>query len=315
MVRVVPLLIAACAVPGADSASHAEARGPGATEWEWSDPDGTSTFDAAVFAADLQTVIDALPAYRPEPLLASYAAARDLGDDNCPAEDSLVTGGVTNTWWYGVCVSRQRVHFNGVMTAWGWEGVDVRDYAVTDLDGLAPEGFDWWGHGFEGRIDIYDEAATADFSGSCEAVTATGQASDGRLLNFDYVRGPAAWTGPEAAGSWLEATTVRAAVALWADSEPSGQGWTLHVNADQSGLGERYRSATLHYDMRLTADRLGCIAVQGFMLVRDSSTALWSEARVDQGESGACSACAEFEGETICSDLSPLIAEANARWW
>jgi hypothetical protein len=303
MSRLTALLLTACVAPAADSAGVGEERGSGGTAWEWTDPDGTPTFDAT------------LPRYRPGPLLASYAAARTLGEGVCPAEDSLTEDGITNTWWYGACTSARRVHFNGVMTAWGWDGIDLAALRVKDLGGLVPEGFAWWGNGFEGRIDIYDEADTADFSCSCQAVTASGQATDGRAVYLDYARGPASWTGPEADGTWLEDTTVRASLGLWADSDPRGEAWTLHVDASESGLGERYRSVTLQFDIKLTPDRGGCTDISGTLRVRDVSTATWAELGAEKGEGAPCSACSEVEGETICTDLTPLLTEATSRWW
>jgi hypothetical protein len=315
MFRAYPLVLLGCASPALDSAGVESSRGEGGTAWEWTDPRGTPTFDAEVYTADLQLVVDTLPSYRPGPLLESYAAARTLGEGSCPAEDSLTEAGITNTWWYGACTSAHRVHFNGVMTAWGWDGIDLAPLRVTDLGSLVPDGFLWWGNGFEGRIDIFDEADTADFSCSCEAVTATGQASDGRAVYLDYARGPASWTGPEADGTWLEQTTVRASLALWAESDPRGEAWTLHVEADESGMGERYRSVKLQYDIKLTPDRLGCTEVAGSIRVRDATTATWAEVTAEKGEGAPCNACVEVEGQTVCTDLTPLLMEATSRWW
>ncbi len=302
-------IICACVSPELAAPRDAGA----ATPWVYEPEEDVATFDPDVFGSDLSTLVAALPTIQPGPLFDAYATARAAGDELCPDENTLATDDADLTWWYGGCSTAARTHFNGVMTAWEWNGQDLSQQEVPNLSAFR-EGFAWVGRGFAGRIDIFDEAGTFDFSCSCQAVLADGVAADGSTARVSYARGPATWGGPGSGDTWLQMEDQRGTV-LATDLVLGSGRHSPQLEATILGPGERYRGLELllNADISRVDGALTCIAVEG-------TGEIW---QADAGETealtftrstelGGCYTCAEVQGETFCIDAAPLFESVTA---
>lgn len=306
------LVVAILWAAGCSGSSAPEERpASSATPWVFTDTGADAAFDAATAEADLGTLLTSMSEVQPEPLLASYGAARAYGDEDCPPEESLDSDAGLLTWWYGACqIEETGTTFNGVMTAWQWKGLDLSTQSITDLNGAFPPGYSWTGVGFDGRIDVFDAAATFDFSCSCEVVIADGVAEDGGTTRVTLTRGPASWTGEEATGTWIDVPGQL--VRLQTQSTVNTDGMTsVSVLATLSGPGERYRALTIELNASFDAgvdDR--CAQASGTLGLRDSWTGATHEAGFDASGEG-CTICSDLEGSTVCADALPLLRTAR----
>lgn len=288
-----------------------------ASPWVYEAEDtGAGGEDGAALALAMQAVVDHIPTWRAEPLLLSYHEARALGAGGCPDEGSMDAGALgVQTWWYGACSTPGGVHFNGVMTAWDWTDLGVEAVQVLDIAGRLPAGYTYSGGGFEGRIDIFDEAGTADFSCSCEGVQGVGLSAEGAPLWFSYARGPASWTGPAAEGSWLAEEGVRAAVWQRYDLDLATGRLTGEAEVDVTGLGGRFGTGRVHARVSVDAEgeSFACHepALDGSL--RDALSAEWLPVAFRPAQPGSCEVCLDTD-PTACVDLNPLVA-AEARPW
>lgn len=286
-----------------------------AEAWAFSDTGGSPAFDVEVASSDLQALVTAIHEVTPDPLLVSYAAARAHGDETCPPEETLQDGDVRRTWWYGTCgVPATQTRFNGVMTQLEWEAADPSAIDVVEIQAFLPPGFTWSGLAFDGRIDIYDSADTFDFSCSCAASVLEGVAADGSTARVTTARGPAAWTGADAAGTWLDQPGLLADVARGLVRDPSGA-TTAGVIASVSGPGERYRALSLNVVSQLPPGETSrCTSAQGQLFLRDSLTGQRRVLAVSwDGAAEGCTVCGDVDGDSLCVDLAPALGlEAGA---
>ncbi|MFT5685412.1 MAG: hypothetical protein ACI8RZ_006363, partial [Myxococcota bacterium] len=275
--------------------------------------------DVTEIQAAIQSGIDRILDFHPQPVHDAYAAALTYGGPSCPNETLTIDDGTTTTHWQEVCTyPNQYAMFNGPMTTWTWENGYMGRQTLPAYDTLfnvfkQMESLRWTGTGLNGQTDITTELGV-DFNCSCLAISGQAQDDDGTQYSFIAMDGPSHWTGPEAEGTWLEeGIQIQLSGFAWVLS--TGERYVV-LKGYISGLNDDY--GTIEFALPFQSDATQCIGWQqpgldgATISIRQSETGYWTNLSLTKTIPNTCTVCTD--DDTFCLDLTSLFDWKTLPW-
>jgi len=312
------LALAACDGPEGPPVVRPDTGAPADTDVATVAVDLVEAGAAAQRASDLLAEMSAMP------LINAYTYLMKDVEPTCP-NYTEVEGG--NHFWDGACTTSTGAFYHGAAFYYRLNETELQGLDLGGLAGvISPELFSPGtvvsGEGFFGQIDSATQEGDA-FRCSCRGVNLSGHTPSGDQLWFNHTYGPIAWSGADAASSWLGGDQ-RAHLTQLATYIPANGRKMRSVSGILNGMESPYTSVDLQLKFDLTGPGSCALEPVGKLKIRDRFTGYWIEVAFDVAmgtlaSDPLCDGCgaATLNGAeigSVCADFSSLTTFDGAPW-